>query len=54
MIENNEDNREKLAREIIEGWDLDTLIDTAVDNLCEHYKENPNEFKREWEQYYPE
>ena len=31
MIENNEENREKLARIIVDGMDLESLIDAALE-----------------------
>ena len=39
----NEDSLEKLVREVVDEWDMDTLISNAHDNLAEYYRKNPKE-----------
>lgn len=34
------DRYENLARLVVDSWDMDTLIQFAVDNLTEQYKSN--------------
>lgn len=49
MPENNEVNREKLVQEIVDGWDMDTLMGYALDNLTIFYRDNSIDFQAEWE-----
>lgn len=37
----SDEQLEALARQIIDGWDMDTLIQFAVDDLYEFYRNNP-------------
>lgn len=52
MAEHNADNVEKLASDIVEDWDMNTLIDYAVTSLTNHYMKNEEEFQEEWEDFY--
>jgi 2-oxoglutarate dehydrogenase complex dehydrogenase (E1) component-like enzyme len=48
MSENNYDTRRKLAEEIMESWDLDTLASYAVEQLMDNYETNPDSFDEDW------
>ena len=37
------DQTEALARKVVDGYDMDTLIEAAVESLYEFYKQNPTE-----------
>lgn len=50
MVQNNEENRQKLATTIVEGWDLDDLIHYATQSLERAMKGWEDiDFKEEWE-----
>lgn len=36
----SEDMRRRVAIAVVEAWDMDTLVEYAVDNLSEGYKHN--------------
>jgi len=48
-MKHNDDNIEKLSREVVESWDMDTLLSYAIERLEDFYKENPDDFNAEWE-----
>ncbi len=54
MAVNNEDNREKLADELVDGWDLSTLLGFAKDTLQETWKSCDETFDSDWEYVYEE
>jgi hypothetical protein len=54
MIQNNEENREKLARQIVEDWDLDTLMDFAIGTLDSGYETNNEAFQNDWKNEFGE
>ena len=37
MIQRTVDNVEKLAREVVDSWDMDTLISMAIETLIMNY-----------------
>ena len=41
----SDQNIEKLAREVIDSWDMNTLQSYALDRLVEAYEENEELFK---------
>jgi len=47
-IENTEENRLKLAENIVEDWDLETLMSFAVETLEAEYKINEEGFANDW------
>jgi len=47
-MKNNEENREKLSREVVDSWDDDTLIGYAIDQLMEFYKTDDDKFDEDW------
>lgn len=50
MKRNIESNREKLAKEAVDGMEMDALIIYANEQLIEYYKSIPQkEFNEEWE-----
>ncbi len=52
--EYTEENREKLADQIVESWDLDTLLDYARGNLVEYYERDEDTFYIDWFTEFPE
>ncbi len=54
VAENNEDTREKLAREVVDSWDMDDLVGLAVDRLLDDYQLNPDQFEEDWVTMFPE
>ncbi len=42
---NTEENRNKVARQIIEGWDLETLKNFVIDKLKESYEVDDENFE---------
>lgn len=49
MIENNEENREKLSRRVVDSWNMSKLISHAIDTRSEFYKGENDEFEEDWE-----
>ncbi len=47
----NEENRKKLAKKIVEDWDMKTLINYAEDQLEKHYANDKDFFKEELKNY---
>lgn len=43
-MEYNKENCRKLAIFVVDGWDMDTLLNFAVDTLEEAYKHNSDSF----------
>lgn len=43
-MEYNRENCRKLAQEVVEGWDMDTLLNFAVDTLESAYRNNSDAF----------
>jgi hypothetical protein len=48
MVENNADNRERLARQIVDDWDIDTLMDFAMETLDQNYQYDQEQFQNDW------
>jgi len=46
-MENNEENCEKLAQAIVDGWDLETLKLYAYENMRDTYKVDKEAFNRD-------
>jgi hypothetical protein len=52
-IKNTEENREILAEEIVDSWDMDDLRQYAIDRLDEYMRhQNDEEFELEWKTFY--
>ena len=47
-VENNEDNREKLAEEVVDSWDMDCLLEYARTSLVVQYRYEDEDFQRDW------
>ena len=47
-VENNEDNREKLAEEVVDSWDMDCLLVYARTSLVMQYRDEDEDFQRDW------
>ena len=47
-VENNEDNREKLAEEVVDSWDMDCLLEYARTSLVVQYRDEDEDFQRDW------
>ena len=44
---------ERLAKDIVDDWDMDTLIEYARDRMLEHFSSlNKKQFDKEWKDYY--
>jgi len=55
IIANNVENREKLARDMVDSWDLNSLVEFAVDSIEENLANCENEdFDGEWKQFHGE
>ena len=46
---------EKFASDVIDGWDLDSLVEYAIEHMVESLSSlSKGEFDKEWEDYYRE
>ena len=55
MKTNNSDNRGKLARDMVDGWDMNDLIYYANSKMEDYLTEfNDEEFDKEWRDFYVE
>lgn len=43
---------EKMCHDIVDAWDMDTLIDYARTSLIAHYIDNPEEAAEQYEEFY--
>lgn len=44
---------ERLAKDIVDNWDMDTLVEYAIDKMINSLSSlNKKEFDEEWEDYY--
>jgi len=48
-LENNDDNCLKLAKLVVDSWDMDTLVSFAVEQLTINYMEDNNMFQEDCE-----
>lgn len=46
--QNTEENREKLAYEVVESWDLDTLMSYAIETLQKTWESSDETFIDDW------
>ncbi len=44
MVKHNRENMKKVANKIVDGWDMDTLVNFAKDSLIETYKKDKKAF----------
>ena len=51
-IEHTNDNCQQLASDIVEAWDLDSLIEFAVCTLEDRFQNDTEAFWREWQDFY--
>ena len=51
MVEYSEENMNKLAQKVVEGWDINTLMQYAIDQVEENYKNNKGDFEGDLEYY---
>ena len=49
-IKRNRKSIEKLAREVVDGWDMDDLIGYAVQQLMIYYIKDKKGFEKDWEE----
>jgi hypothetical protein len=47
-----EENINKLSCDIVEGWDMSSLVGFAIDTLREAYTNKHEDFLRDWENFY--
>tara|TARA_S200002703_G_scaffold41691_1_gene36182 strand:+ start:46 stop:246 length:201 start_codon:yes stop_codon:yes gene_type:complete len=52
--ENNRENRERLAREVVETFTMDDLVSFVVNSLEINYIESDDDFQEDWEAYMDE
>lgn len=52
MVNHTVDNVEKLAHDVVDGWDMDTLIGYAETALTNHYMNDEEAFHNEWAELY--
>ena len=43
-------DKEEFARKIVDGYDMETLVDTAVKGILDNWETNPQNLKEEIEQ----
>lgn len=48
---NTEENCERLAREVVDSWDMDTLVSFAIEQLQMNYMLNVDEFEDDWPEF---
>ena len=54
-VPNSMENREKLARDSVDAWDFDDLVQYAVDHVEENLANcDAEEFDGEWKRFYGE
>lgn len=54
MTEHTTENIEKLASAVVEGWDMDTLVEYAYTNLVNYYLAYQEEFFEEFNEFFGE
>lgn len=55
LVANLPDNREQLARDMVDAWDMKDLVQFAVDHLEENLANcDAKEFDSEWKNFYGE
>ena len=47
-VENNEDNCEKLADEVLDSWDMQCLLEYAQSSLAASYSDDDEKFQTDW------
>ena len=47
-VENNEDNCEKLADEVIDSWDMQCVLEYAQSSLVASYRDDDEKFQTDW------
>ena len=47
-VENNEDNCEKLADEVLDSWDMQCLLEYAQSSLAVEYRDDDEKFQTDW------
>lgn len=50
-MKSTEESRERLALAIVDAWDMDTLIQYAVDKLTEYYKTDKKQFDIDYKEF---
>lgn len=50
--ERTEENILKLASQVLESWDMESLLGYAEDRLQEGYRENEAMFNEDWEEMF--
>jgi len=51
---NNPENRERLAREVVETFTMDDLVSFVINSLEENYVVSDDDFQEDWETYMDE
>lgn len=53
-IVHSDENCQELASEIVQSWDLDSLVDFAVCTLEERFQADSEVFQQEWKDFFGE
>ena len=48
MIEHTEKNCDLLAKEIVDSWDMDSLVNYAIDRMSNFFQQDKKDFEAEW------
>ena len=48
-VENNDENRFKLAEQVMDSMDMKTMIQCMYEHLLEGYEQDDEYFQRDWE-----
>ena len=48
MIKNTEKNCDLLAKEIVDSWDMDSLVNYAIDRMSNFFQQDKKDFEAEW------
>ena len=55
LVVNTKDNREKLAQDCVDSWDMNDLVRFAIDQVSENFANTDDEeFDRCWKDHYGE
>jgi hypothetical protein len=49
LIENNEENREKLAEAVVTSADMDDVVSMAINGCTNLYERDNDKFLQDWE-----
>lgn len=50
VTRNTPENREALAQKVVDNWDMDTLVQYAIDQTVIFYASHDAKFQEDWNQ----